>query len=102
MSHPFKKLVAYAPAHILYRLGDLTSIITYKLDDHAPNWVVHVSYVVYNSLIVWSLDLSDWGGLHMWEEPASVATLEQIDASVENFKKGIVGKAIYIESVDEK
>lgn len=75
----YNKIIAWAPCWICYWTGDLFSkglqwdVLS---EDHGEDtwawkwrwWVIGFFYNPYQILMNWSVKLSDWGGLNVWEK----------------------------------
>jgi hypothetical protein len=58
----WRYLLAAVPAYVCFWLGDLLSKPMYRWDTFA--WL----YPVYNRLMFWSSDLSEWGSVGLWKK----------------------------------
>jgi hypothetical protein len=56
-----KKAIAWVGCQVTFWLGHGISRI------YNNRWLAWL-YPVYNRLMIWSLDINDWGGLKIWKE----------------------------------
>lgn len=81
-----KYLIAWLPARVAYFLGDITSrvldgyatLAEYldAVDEHTNDSTINLLYQVYNTLMLLSCDIDDWGNTKLWSEPVSSQTYE--------------------------